>query len=359
MNLHIVPDNTFINKFYDNLHELGLVDKNRLVVRSNSKKLSFVKRDIPFAPLYSSKFSALVGDTLSYENVFIHYFTPLLYRWVARNEFKSLSWMVWGGDLYNLPPLDHMCYEPITKAYVKNDLSLESILYKLKVRILHDPFRNRAYAKVDNILTWMQQEYQFVGENLPVKANQKFFFYENQFPYAELDTLRNKSVKGERLSLIIGNSGSPANNHADVIKFLEENKVDADLLIPVSYGDARYISFLKKNLSYKYGKLEFVDRYMQFGEYLQFLSDADGLVMNTIRPQGYGNILMMFYMNKPVFFNEKNISLPDLKHFGFRWKSIDDLISFSKSDTPDTNSKAVTELLSHERLLAEYRKLFC
>ena len=106
MNLHIVPDNTFINKFYENLQELGLTGTNRVVVRINEPELKSVKHNLPFAPLYSSRFESLVGNTFEYEKVFIHYFTPLLYRWVATHKFRELNWMVWGGDLYNLPGLD-------------------------------------------------------------------------------------------------------------------------------------------------------------------------------------------------------------------------------------------------------------
>lgn len=359
MNLHIVPDNTFVNKFYDNLEASGLLQKNRMVVRTNHKSLSAVKRNLLFGPLYSSQFTSIVGPTIQYEKVFIHYFTPLLYRWVARNEFQELNWIIWGGDLYNLPSLDHICYEPLTgKEYNKKDLSVKKLLYTLKVWAGHAPFKNKAYAKVKNILTWMLQEYQFALKHLPVQADHRFFFYENQMPYGELDALRRKTKKGENITLVIGNSGSPTNNHLDLVQFLEDNRVKADLLIPVSYGDTRYISFLKRKLKYSYGKLEFIDRYMPFEEYLQFLSDADGLVMNTIRPQGYGNIFMMLYMDKPVFFNDKNISLPDLTRHGLKWKSLQELVSFRAGEKAESNKAAVIDLLSHDRLLKEYMQLF-
>ncbi len=359
MNLHIVPDNTFINTFCDNLEELGLMHENKIVVRTNHNCLSAIKRKLPFAPLYSSQFAALVEDTAEYQKVFLHYFTPLLYRWVARHRFKELNWMVWGGDLYNLPSLDRMCYEPITfEKYIKKNWSVDKLLYDLKVWTIHAPFKKKAYRKVNFVLTWMKEEYQFALQHLSLQAEFKFFFYENKFPYGKLDDLRQKPTKRGRPSLVIGNSGSPANNHLDAVHFLEEHQVEADLLIPISYGDKRYISFLKKELKYSYGKLEFVERYMNFEEYLEFLSGADGLVMNTIRPQGYGNILMMLYMDKPVFFNKKNISLPDLNQYQINWQPLENLISYSGAELSHANKNAVMRLLSHERLLTTYQKLF-
>ena len=359
MNLHIAPDNTFINAFYDNLSEASLLNNNSIVIRSNNKELKAVKRDIPFAPLYSAKFNSLVGETFSYDKVYVHYFTPLLYRWVAQNKFKELNWLTWGGDIYNLPSLDRLCYEPLTFAqYVERNKSLGQILYELKILILHSAFKKRAYSKVANIMTWMGQEYQFALNHLPLQAKHKFFFYENQFPYSELDSIERSTSTRGKLSLMIGNSGSPTNNHLDTISFLEKHKINADLIVPVSYGDKKYISFLKKKLTYKYGALEFVDRYMQFHEYIRFLANTDGLVMNTIRPQGYGNILMMLYLGKPVFFNRRNISLADLTSNGITWRTMEDIIDFSKDRMAETNKDAIVKLLSHDRLLKEYKQLF-
>lgn len=358
MNLHVVPDNTFINKFYENLEELGLTTKNKIVVRSNDKKLKAIKHNLSFAPLYSTQFSTLIGDINQYQKIFIHYLTPLLYRWIATQRMQNVSWMVWGGDLYNLVQLDALCYEPITlKKFIKEEWSIKHKLYDLKVWVTQRRYQEKAYSKIKNVLTWMDQEYKFVLNHLPVRANHRFFFYENQLPYGNLDELVVPKRKSTRFNLIIGNSGSPSNNHIDAVQFLEDNRVEADLFFPVSYGDARYISFLKKNMKFSFGEIEFIDRYMPFDEYLSWLASMDGLLMNTIRPQGYGNILMMMYIGKPVFFNPKNISLPDLNGAGLKWFPLESLKSITQLGDAN-NKEAVMKLLSHERLLEAYHSLF-
>ncbi len=191
MNLHIVPDNVFINKFYENLHELGIAGNNRAVVRTNGKKLRYIKHDLPFAPLYSSAFEAMTGETGNYEKVFIHLFSPLLYRWVATRQFRELNWMVWGADLYNLPSVRTTLYEELTlRKYVTGTFSLDDFLYRTKVAILHQRFRDRAYTKVDNVLTWMTSEYDFAIQHLPaLRARHQFFFYENDIHYQALDEM--------------------------------------------------------------------------------------------------------------------------------------------------------------------------
>ncbi len=362
MNLHIVPDSRFINSFHSNLVELGILENNRIVVRS-AKKLRYVDAELPYAPLYSARFRALVGDTMQYDAVFIHLFSPLMYRWVAGNSFRKLNWMVWGADLYNLPFIDFNAYEKKTyEEYPVGKRSLNEWLYLLKVWTTGMPFRNRAYAKVDNVLTWMNSEYGFAKAHITrLRAGHRFFFYENQVPYQKLDDrLKDKQPRKNGLpDIIVGNSGYPTNNHLDAVEYLNRNDIKANLLIPVSYGNSHYIRFLRKSLgSYVNGRVTFVDKHMSFDDYVEFLSRADALIMNNVRPQGYGNVLMMLYMKKPVFLNDKNISIPDLLANGILPSPWTDLHSLPHARSPEGNRQAIINLLSHERLQQVYYDLF-
>jgi dTDP-N-acetylfucosamine:lipid II N-acetylfucosaminyltransferase len=364
MNLHIVTDSSISATFHRNLKALGLSDNNRIVVRSNKDRLNYIKEDLPFGPLYTAAFNTAVGDTRQYEKVFIHQFSPLMYRWVATHEFKELNWMVWGTDLYNLPGVDFNFYQPLTwKNFVRKDFSRETFLFKLKVWLTNSIFKRKAYSKVSHVMTWMEKEYEFARRHLPsLKAEHQFFFYENDVPYYKLDGFLEKVPEIGKRSvprLIIGNSGTPTNNHLDSIRKLEEQKVNADLVIPVSYGDKRYVHFLKKNIPlYSGGKIEFVERFMAFNEYVEFLMDSDGLVMNTLRPQGYGNILMMLYLEKPVFLNSRNISLSDLRKNGIAVQDLDMIGSTELLSGRFQNKEAILNFFSHDRLKKIYQELF-
>lgn len=363
MNLHIVPDNVFINKFYDNLNELGLLGINRIVVRTNKPRLQFIKHNIPFAKLYSSEFTVLIGETEEYDKVFIHQFTPLLYRWVANHIFNELNWMVWGADLYNLPSVNIPLYEKLTlNNYVrKGQFSFADFAYQAKVYLLHDSYRKKAYAKVNNVLTWMTSEYAFAKDHLSsLKAQHQFFFYENEMPYQDLDNVMEKSPKRENgpPRYILGHSSTAELNHLDAIEWMDRHGVQGSIFVPVSYGDMAYTKFLRKNLAlYKRGQIHFIDRYMNFQEYLEFLNSADGLIMNNIRPQGYGNIFMMMYLGKKVFLNYKNLSLPELDKNALTWYRFEEMKAKAVLKTSD-NRSSIQSLLSHPRLLQVYGKLF-
>ena len=363
MNLHIVPDNVFINKFYENLQETGTVENNRIVVRTNDKGLQRIKHNLPFAKLYSSRFDELTGETKEYEKVFIHQFTPLLYRWVSNNHFNELNWMVWGADLYSLPSVNAELYEALTiKKYINKHFKIAAFMYRAKVALLHDAHREKAYGKVNHVLTWMTSEFDFATQHLPALkgASHQFFFYENDVSYHALDEVLKRDLAHSptrRPTYILGNSSTAELNHLDAVALIDAQGVSADLVVPISYGDSNYSRFLKKNLVYESGDLRYIDTYMSFQEYLQFLNSTDGLIMHNVRPQGYGNILMMMYLGKKIFLNPKNISIPELTKGGLTWLPVREIANEGGVNWLQ-NRSAVTRLLSHESLLKIYGKMF-
>src|SRR5688500_9487537 len=126
MNLHIGVDNTFIDRVFLNLKELGLENNNRFIIRSKTKP-EYVKQDVLFAPLYSSEFEKLIGDTEQYKRVIIHQFSPLMFRWVARHNFQTLDWAIWGADLYDLSFVNFDLHEPETlEKYIKKRKSINN-----------------------------------------------------------------------------------------------------------------------------------------------------------------------------------------------------------------------------------------
>lgn len=364
MNLHIGVDNLFIEKLYDNLAELGILGNNKIIIRSPDRP-KHIRRDVLYAPLYSKEFELLAGDTSTYERVVIHQFSPLMYRWVANHSFKTLDWAVWGVDLYDLPFVNYELYEPYTRSgFIKGNDSLNDILYSIKYLFTNSMYRNKAFRKVTNLLTWMDSEYEFARQNIPAfKGNKVYFFYENTVSYEELYrhvSASNTSRLAQRKRLIVGNSATPTNNHIDVLRFLQNNGIEADVIIPLSYGDDRYSEFLRKNVAfYKNGSVEFMEKRLDFNSYLEFLNNADALVMNNIRPQGYGNIFIMLALGKRVFLNNKNVSVRDLTNLNIPWYPIQELKSFIQANRKDPeDNQTLFNLLSHKKNLEMLSGLF-
>lgn len=364
MNLHIGIDNQFVDRVYENINEAGFGAKNKFIIRTKEKP-KYIKHDVSYAPLNSTDFSSAIGHTLDYEKVIIHQFSPLMFRWVSRHSFNNLSWAPWGVDLYDLPFANFNLFEKETyHGFVKQHRDFSEVLYRWKYWLLNSAFKNPAYSKVDDVLTWMKSEFVFAHDRIPsLKASHRFFFYENPVPYHSLRGMVLSSPaerKNKTLRVIIGNSATPTNNHVDAVRYLSDQGIKADIIVPVSYGNTAYGNFLKKALQfYKGGSVEYVDARMDFKSYLNFLNTADALLMNNIRPQGYGNIFIMLSLGKPVFLNPLNASLRDLIDYKIPCFTMDRIKDLQAGQTiPEEQLQPLTNLLSHERNLEVCAELF-
>lgn len=360
MNLHILPDSKFSERFISNLEELDLLSTNKIIIRSNEKALKYTRKDVPFAPLYSASFDNICGPTSEYSKVFLHQFSPLMYRWVSSNKFNELNWCPWGVDVYHLPGITRLLFEKQTWEGFSRYNWRKDFLYNLKVLLTSVPFRDKAHAKVNRILTWMHEEFKFIKDHLNVNDPRwEFFFYENALPYESLVKESEGFSPNDQtpIRLVVGNSGTDTNNHLDAIRIINEMSINADLIIPLSYGDKRYTSFLKSNLSfYKNGTITFLEGFMNFDEYIEMLRGTHGLIMNHVRPQGYGNIFIMMALGKPVFFNKNNISLADLNRLNVKWQPIEQIVSYFSSER--TAPVQIVPQFTHQNLLRTYKALF-
>ncbi len=361
MNLHIIQEGVFAEAFYGNLKVFDLLGNNKFFIRHTSYFTGRMDANIPHGKL--DELESKVGKTTSFDKVFIHQLPTAYYKWIADHEFNELNWLIWGADLYHLPFIKQFLYEPLTlQKYVKDAWSWNEFLFKLKYNLITRKHKVSCYSKIDNILTWMHGEYDFARRAIPeLEAGYKFFIYENKIPYDEIVSFRSRPESVNKVpKLIIGNSGTPSNNHLDAVRNLMDQNIMADLLLPVSYGEKKYIEFLKRNLcDYKNGTITFLDKFLPVHEYLSLLQSCDALVINSIRPQAYGNIFMMMLLNKPVFFNSRNISLQDLNHYRMEWRSMENLKQFLESKEsflPD--NEGLLNLTSRENLRRVYKDLF-
>ena len=358
MNLHISTASTHIYSFQGHLSGLGLTNNNKIVLRTETQDSR-----LPGAKLYTKDFDALVGNTAQYDQVFIHQFSPMLYRWVAQHDFKKLNWMVWGADLYNLPGHEFDLFEPLTKSFVKKHQQTNDILYQLKARAANWIYQKRALSKVDHILTWMDSEFQWAKENLPVDhATHKHFFYQNKFSYESVQSVSKdfEIKKNQNPVLVLGNSGTPSNNHLDMIDRIEASGFKGELICPLSYGSDVYIRKIKSALEIPGCKVTFLDQYMPFETYLRMLAGTDGLIMNTLRPQGYGNIFMMMVLGKKVFLNPLNPSNKDLTRMNLHFYTLDEIGNYSSegSDANEPQAQQVLNYFSTTQMQQVYNGLF-
>ena len=363
MNLHIFLDEKFVDPFVERLEGLSL-GNNKYIVTTEEKVLKRVSRSIDFAPVGSRAFDNKVGKSSDYNKVFFHYLSVGAYSWILRNRFRSLNWMVWGSDLYQLPFVKNDVTLPLTKRFLQEYrlVNLEkqnSWTYQLKYKMI-TPF---IYGKIDGIYTWMPPEFDFAIKNLPLywnKPQHVFFRYPLNIQWDAISRAvgEMKFLRLEKPKVLIGNSGAYSNNHLDALKLID--RLDYRCTVPLSYGPRNYVDVLK---TFLHGRtnVSVVTQFLSFNEYVEFINDHDAIVINTLRPQAVGNIWLSMVLGKPVFLNEENVLCNYLRSLGFDILNIEDLPDYpriARDFDPFHNKKLLTEKFSDSKLDETYLRLF-
>ncbi|MFM7854857.1 MAG: TDP-N-acetylfucosamine:lipid II N-acetylfucosaminyltransferase, partial [Flammeovirgaceae bacterium] len=236
-------------------------------------------------------------------------------------------------------------------------------LYKAKLKFTQTAYQGQAFAKVDYILTWMAGEFEFAKKNIPtLRAEHIHFFYQKEFQYEDVDDKKPYHKVNALPLIIVGNSGTPANNHLDTIKLIASANEAARVILPVSYGEKRYIEFIKKKMASVSGRLEieFLENFLSLQNFLDLLSSADALVINSLRPQGYGTIFLSQLKWVPLFLNHKNVSIPDILKMGIKFYDLGQLaksISKGRFDLPQ-NIVNIKKYFSNQSSDSIYVEIF-
>ncbi len=366
MNLHIFNDEKFFDPFVNKLEELNLLDNNKFVVKRKNP-LKYIKRkDLVFCRLHHIQ---IIGDTKNYDKVFIHAFSYDLYKWVNDNDFKQLNWMIWGSELYEMRGINFELYESEThKVYkkLKNIKYITSILFRDFQRLIFNIKINKVYKKIDNVLTWITPEYQLAINNIKgLNAKHQYFLYGFDIDIEKISneikiTQLNQDIK--QLKCIIGNSGAITNNHLDALHKIKNCGFE-DILIPISYGNQEYKKLLIKEIKASFGDLNltYLDKFMNFQEYLDVLDNYDVMITNSLRPLGMGNIWIALLSGKLVFMNNKNFMYKYMCDLGFEIFDIDkisNIKSYIQRFNGENNKFLSKQFLSENRINEIYRSIF-
>lgn len=156
-----------------------------------------------------------------------------------------------------------------------------------------------------------------------------------QWNYGSLEEVLLKGFIGRKCTgdnILLGNSASATSNHADWLHWLAAQRPKSDILLqrqvicPLSYGDKSYADQIKT-----LGQQLFADKFsaltdfMALADYLDLVASCSHLVMNHVRQQGVGNILIMFYLGATVFIRQENPCYDFFRQLGFVLFSVQQL----------------------------------
>lgn len=312
MILHIVPDDKFIDMAY-NTFERASPGKNLFLSVGQPETFTYIKtapvKTIAAREFLSKKFAY---SLLQYDFVVLHWLDQAKMQLVM-NAPPSVKfiWIGWGGDYYDyidrellLPATKHLylAHQPIHQTTVIRKIK-NFIFRKLFVSNIHD--FHQVLNRINYFAPVLEEDYLLVAKNVQ-NFQPKYVTW--NYGTLEDDLIIETKPMLTGNNILIGNSATYENNHLEAFDAiahldLQERKI----ITPLSYGDEQYAKKIIER-----GKTVFDDafcpltEFMSIAQYNRVISTCSVVVMNHLRQQAVGNIVIMMYLGAKIFLNREN-----------------------------------------------------
>lgn len=337
--LHLTPDDKFIDHALP-VFEAVFPKMNDVVVVSISSELKYVKSKVDHLIVkksFSSRFKRMLSYDFfaDYDLIIIHSLNSLVISELLGPHLKPpLVWLGWGYDYYDYKILKTDLHLPLTRQLLSSRKiggKLKNLLVSLKTVFLNRIIKNYVIEKISIFSPVIPSEY-FLLKN---SKNWRNFPVLGQWNYGTLEDnlikgFENQSVTGD--SILVGNSASPTSNHLETFAFLRENsEVRRMIIAPLSYGDQRYAQQIIKFGDESFGD-SFVPlvEFMPIEDYVKTIKQCGFVIMNHVRQQAVGNIIIMLYLGARVFLREENPTYRFFVDLGIKLTTVQELEKFPK-----------------------------
>lgn len=332
MNIHLVNDETFINKavekfdhFYPNQHVFFVDDSNyrktgktkHVELKENVHLLDFSK------PTAINKIIQTTSSRI--ENVFVHSLNnqkAFLATSLKEQLNAKIHWVFYGGDLYGwLNVLGK--YELYDRnKYINNFIGkgvylmqlMQDLISLKTMKILN--VKKRFVRELNSFCFWNPNDFELLKKHFKTNAVFKLFIY-------PVLNIPENYTKTEYLStqLIINQSSSKTGNHITIFKKLHKlsHTIQLDkITVPLSYGNKR----VRKSIL-KVGRKFFLEKFnplLSFYEkdaYQKIIHEHSIAIYGHRRQEAGGNILMSLSIGVKVFLRKDNNLLAYFKNKGY------------------------------------------
>ncbi len=309
--LNILPDSSFA-KHIVALMKLAPVESKFVFLRKKGCDVAWVDiancDDVEIVDVGGVHYESLINDE-SIDAIWIHMLSANAIDFALRMPKRvKIVWGVFGCDYVGL--LGENFYGRLTLGVVRQNQSTMTIvkksikdflfwsgLYRIFLRKLEVFFKRVGY-----FTTVVPTEEQLVRRLIGDKPKFLHFRYMTdgikQINHSPVDLCGPVNV-------LVGNSASLSNNHADVFDSLSRIKDVDKVVSPLSYG--AYSEIIAQNgIKYLGDKFTPQMRYMPEMEYIDFLSQFPVMIFGMFRQQAVGNIVLGLKLGACLFLSSKN-----------------------------------------------------
>lgn len=396
MNLHLIPNNNFLNTFIEHSDIICEENSNKFIVvlprytriKSKEKKIN---KSIPYVAFASQEFTKVIGNIDQYNAIFIHYLSPDLAKWVVKNEsyHGKFIWGFWGADFFSpfrlfskyIYDIESEKYQKKIGTYTTTSNPLVNIIKKVKYNLLDsfisqrtEKIKSRALSRFNYILHYNTLDVELISAIYPnFKATHLNFYYLDY----DFDTINITSKEQHQTSkklfnlntqyvIQLGHNSSLSNNHITALKKLNKDLDNITVIIPLSYGDKRYTQYVKVLANKVLGESSRpIETYMSKEQYMELLQTVDVGIMNHKRAEAGSNIVLLLAMGKAVYMNPTNNLYQFFIKNGIQIGAIDPqsinvstLVSPIPFSIVKSNSDKIKELFSTKKALEQTKLIY-
>jgi len=281
------------------------------------------------------------------DRVVIHQLTNprlLLYLFLFRRAARRCAWVFWGGDVY------YHRFRPRAWPHALRERLRRSVIPAFPV-----------------VAGFVPGDFETVRAVYGSRARYVRAFY--PIPTDDPATADDgPPAPGPRsITILVGNSGAPANEHAWVYRTLARfRSEDLRILSPLSYGDPDYVAS-----TIALGRELFGERFVPLTDFLppeqyaRLIGGVDAAVMNHGHQQALGNVVALLMMGKKVFVRSDTTPYRFFGDLGIQVfdtlrlpeMTFAELAGFAP-ETGKRNAESVRALLSEENAVAGWAEVF-
>ncbi|QJR81849.1 TDP-N-acetylfucosamine:lipid II N-acetylfucosaminyltransferase [Alteromonas pelagimontana] len=240
------------------------------------------------------------------------------------NLLKKSYWIMWGGDFYF----------PETKSENRKII-----------------IRNVAYLVSGNRgdIQYVREHYSASGRHINSVCYLSNVFYDRDIP----------PESPHALTIQVGNSADPTNNHVDVFQQLHPIIAgNTKILCPLSYCDENNAQTVVSQGKQFFGN-RFIPilQYLSLKSYLEILRNVDFAIFHSCRQQGFSNMINLLGMGKKVFINDKSNLCKYFTSLGVTFFSSYNIeLSPIDKDAALKNQKIILDNFTEDSLVYSLRK---
>ncbi|MFV8844164.1 TDP-N-acetylfucosamine:lipid II N-acetylfucosaminyltransferase [Serratia fonticola] len=366
--LHLCPDEKFIDRALDTF-ESAFPGQNKVCAYTKKKPAKYIKHNIEYS---ACAIDVMCGVSKKYvegfDVVILHSLNSAWYRTIERLSTNvPIVWIGWGYDYYDIiDPLNNTLLSKTKKfeedrrnkkgekkgikQRIQGFLNRKNRVIRLIERINYfSPVIDTEYDILKNVGSW---------RCFPTLARWNYAAAEYDLSTYVKDV---KALNIAKENILVGNSATSTNNHLEAFDLLNSiGFKNREIIVPLSYGDLSYgaelVNIGATLLGDSFSPL--ID-FMSPVEYIDKINQCGFVIMNHVRQQAVGNIIIMLYLGAKVFLREENPTYKFFKNEGVVLFTIQELsknhahLKFSLTDEEVKLNRSILDAIWSNKALVK------